>query len=83
MSEVTKVIVFGGSGFIGKNICQHLNDNNEFDTIAYSKKDVDLLDFTKTSQIITTCSPNTSILICSAITRSQSDSWETFLKTRV
>ena len=80
MNDPKQVVVFGASGFIGNSIYRYLQRLKSFDVVGYSSVDCNLLDRRRVAQVLDTCGPETSVVFCSAITRSVEDSWDAMLK---
>jgi UDP-glucose 4-epimerase len=80
VSRLEKVIVFGASGFIGSHICKYLERIPGLDVAGYSSVDCNLLDRYRVAEVLTFCSSEVSVVICSAISRLVEDSWEAMLK---
>lgn len=80
MNDLKWVIVFGASGFIGGSIYRYLQRLKSFDVVGYSSADCNLLDRNRVTEVLGSCGPETSVVFCSAITRSVEDSWDAMLK---
>jgi len=79
-SELEKVIVFGASGFIGKNLHAHIQQKPNLEITGYSSSECDLLDPPSVQKALKNCDRGTSIVLCSAIPRRKEDSWAAMLK---
>jgi nucleoside-diphosphate-sugar epimerase len=75
-----KVVVFGSSGFIGGSIYNYLQGRDCGEVVGYSSADCDLLIRSDVTEILSSYGPDTSVVLCSAITRSIEDSWDVMLK---
>ena len=51
-----------------------------FDVVGYSSATCNLLDHRRVIKVLASCSPQTSVIICSVIDRLVEDSWEAMLK---
>ncbi|HIB69792.1 MAG TPA: NAD-dependent epimerase/dehydratase family protein, partial [Phycisphaerales bacterium] len=79
-SELEKVIIFGASGFIGKNLRSHLQKKSGLEIVGYSSSECDLLNPTQAAEALKNCNGGTSIVLCSSIPRRKEESWATMLK---
>ena len=80
VSQLKKVVVFGASGFIGGSIYRYLQRIKSLDLVGYSSVECNLLDPRRVVEILGSCGPETSVILCSAITRRVEDSWDAMLK---
>ena len=75
-----KIVLFGASGFIGSSIYKYLQRSNCVEVVGYSSADCDLLNHSDVTRVLSSCDYETSVVLCSAITRSIEDSWDAMLK---
>ena len=75
-----KILVFGASGFIGSNILGYFRKKEEFEVVGYSSGNCNLLIQRDVIETLSSYGPETSVVFCSAITRSVEDSWDAMLK---
>ena len=78
--NLDKVIVLGATGFIGRNIYNHLTEKNNLIVEGYSSKNCNLLDPSHVNELFNADNSKTTVIICSAIPRMKEDSWEAMLK---
>ena len=45
--EMKKVLLTGGTGFIGRNIIEYFADSEEYEIIAPTSKELDIIDKTR------------------------------------
>ena len=74
-----RVILLGGSGFVGKALQQHLK-NQEVQAIAFSSKELDLCSDSAEKTLSGLLSPEDSMVILSALTPDKGRGIEPFLK---
>lgn len=75
-----KIIILGGSGFIGGQLFSFFRNKNENIVQAPSSRECNLLDPESISRTIKTADRNTFLIICAAIGRLQEDSFDTMNK---
>jgi len=78
--EPKKALIFGASGFIGGGLLRYLRENGICEPTGYSSADCDLLNEKEAANKLRFCDEETSIVLCSGITRTAEESYSALLK---
>ena len=74
-----KIIIFGGSGYVGSNLDHYLKSKG-YETLPISSRTIDLLDENSIDQVRALPLKNATVVIASAIPRAKSDDIVSFSK---
>lgn len=75
-----KLVIFGASGFIGSRVSHWLRQENGCEVLSYSSGNCNLLDGAAVSRTLGTCDEDTTLVVCSAVTRCVEESWSAMLE---
>lgn len=77
---MTKVIILGSSGFIGKHLYQHLCNKINFEVKGFSSRECNLLSLKSIKVALNDVSKNDILIMTSSITRLKENSYESMCK---
>jgi nucleoside-diphosphate-sugar epimerase len=75
----SRVLVLGGTGYVGRNISSYLKSRG-YNTVSLGSKDIDFLQNDSAELFAKEIDPDTPVIITAAITRTKGDTIETCLK---
>lgn len=79
-AELTKIVIFGSSGFIGSQLQQLMAQSFSVPVLGYSSSDCNLLNSEQLAEVLSGCDKGTSIILCSGVGRLQEDSRKSLWK---